>query len=739
VRAAPRRPDLVPGGSPPALRALQVMTSGVVVGVLVAVLATSAGSLVFAVELHEFRAAGIGLALLSTVIVGLVAALAGSLPGTVAFSQLATGALLAVMAAGAVAALPADAEPTSRFMTVVALLALTTLATGALFLAIGLFRLGRLVRYLPYPVVGGFVAGVGWLLVAGGIRVMTDVSPSTSYLADLAAPGLWPRWLPGVALALLVVVVTERARHPLAFPALIAAATAGLYLALAVSGATIDEWRAAGHLLGPFPDAGLLQPLRPHDLDRVAWEVVLEGAVIGSSVVLMALLSNLVNATALEVDLERPVDLDRDLRSTGLANLLAGSLGGPLGYPALSLTLLNHRLGGASRATSLVAVAVVGVTLLRGGALLELVPTLVVGSVLVYLGLTFLIEWIVRAHATLTRIEYGIVVAILLTVAAAGFVEGVAVGTALTVAQFVVTYGRVDAVKHALTGESAASRVNWGPAQRERLRRLGERTLVLQLHGFLFFGSAAGLVERVERRLAGAPRLAHLVIDFRLVSGIDATASASFARLVRLADERGFALVVAALGPGAARVLERAAAAALPGGAAQRFATLDEALEWCERRTLAAADAEEGAVAAVDEGSWRVEGMRPQDLLRRLERLEIDAGTSFIDEGAPSDSLYLVASGRVTAELGATRGRSVRLETMTGGTLVGEIGFYTGAPRGATVRADEPTVVYRLTHETLAALAADDPRLVASLHRLVARTLADRVAHLQRAVAALSR
>jgi sulfate permease, SulP family len=359
--------------------------------------------------------------------------------------------------------------------------------------------------------------------------------------------------------------------------------------------------------------------------------------------------------------------------------------------------------------------------------------------VLVYLGLTFLIEWIVRAHATLTRIEYGIVVAILLTVAAAGFVEGVAVGTALTVAQFVVTYGRVDAVKHALTGESAASRVNWGPAQRERLRRLGERTLVLQLHGFLFFGSAAGLVERVERRLAGSPRLAHLVIDFRLVSGIDATASASFARLVRLADERGFALVVAALGPGAARVLERAAAAALPGGAAQRFATLDEALEWCERRTLAAADAEEGAVAAVDEESWRVEGMRPQDLLRRLERLEIDAGTSFIDEGAPSDSLYLVASGRVTAELGATRGRSVRLETMTGGTLVGEIGFYTGAPRGATVRADEPTVVYRLTHETLAALAADDPRLVASLHRLVARTLADRVAHLQRAVAALSR
>ena len=720
---------------------VSIVTTGVVVGMLTVVLSISMATMVYAGELLPFLPNGIGLALLSTAIVGTVFTLTGSMPGTAAFSQLAPGAILAVVALSAVGALPDDALPITRFMTVVALIALTTMAGGLVFLGVGLARLGRLVRFMPYPVVGGFIAGTGWLLLTGGIRVMTDVSPSLSYLGDLLAPGVWARWVPGLALAALVVVVTGRARHPLAFPLLIAAATVGFYATMAMTGGSAASWRDGGLLLGPFPGADLLRPLQASDLRHVDWGVVASHAAGGGTVVLMSLMAILVNATALEVAVGGKIDLNRELRAAGLGNLLAGSVGGTVGYQALSLTMLNHRLRSGHRLTPLVSVAVVAMTLVYGTSLLEFVPRLVVGGVLAYLGITFLIEWIHVAYARLSPLEYAVVVAILLAIVAFGFLPGVGIGLVLAVALFVVAYSRIDVVRHALTGASLRSRVSWSPEERARLEGQGERLLVLQLQGFLFFGSVNALVERVERRLETGEPLEGVIIDFRHVSGMDSTASATFIILSRLAQSTGFTLLLTDLAPALARHLERSGfrhgLADVPS--ARVLGSLDEALEWCERRLLAHARAASDGIAELEDRLAELIGDERmlEDLLPHLERIEVPAGGRFILQGDRADDLYLVARGRVTARLERQDGTALRLETMHGGNLVGEIGFYTGHDRGATVIADEPTTLYRLTHTDLAAIAGRDPRLTAAFHRLVATRLAERVAHLQRVVAAL--
>ncbi len=62
------------------------------------------------------------------------------------------------------------------FLTVVAAtMVVTLLLTGVTFALLGVFRLGNLVRFVPYPVVGGFLAGTGWLLFKGGIDVAAGV------------------------------------------------------------------------------------------------------------------------------------------------------------------------------------------------------------------------------------------------------------------------------------------------------------------------------------------------------------------------------------------------------------------------------------------------------------------------------------------------------------------------------------------------------------------------------------
>jgi sulfate permease, SulP family len=746
--------------TPPAATLLRDMAGGLLVGTLKVIVALSLAALVFGDDLGDLRARGIGLALLSTIAVGTLAALLGSLPGTAGSVQDTPAAVLAVMAAAVATALPAGSDVETRFMTVVALVGLTTIATGTSFLLVGVFRLGRLVRYLPYPVVGGFMAGTGWLLLTGGIGVMSGVQPSVGYLADLLAHGVWIRWLPGLGLAVALVLATRLSSHPLVFPGITVAAAAAFYLTMAASSGSVEAWRSGGLLLGPFPEGAPFRPVGVGDFGHVRWDVVAAHAAGGATVAFLSLLALLFNATGLELALGRKLDLDRELRVAGLGNLLAGSLGGMIGYHVLSFTLLNHRLGSGSRLVALVSLAVVGAALAIGPAPLAFVPTLVVGGVLAYLGLSLLIEWLYGAATRLSRVEYGIVVVILATIAAVGFLPGIALGLGLAVVLFVVSYSRVDVVRHELSGAEARSRVRWSEHEGRTLDERGGSILVFQLQGFLFFGSVAGLVQRVERRLASGP-LEHLILDFRHVSGADATAAASFARLVRLGSARGFAVHLTEASTALAQRLARAAPRALADDRITRFATLDDALEWCERATLASAGSSRGArsepqsaagtpepAAATPEPAAEMpaplapaapDELDPRALLAHLERLEVPAGHRLMTQGEPSDDLYLIERGRVTAWLEREGGPRVRLETMQGGTLVGEVAFFTGAPRTASVVTDTPATLHRLTREGLDALAEREPEAAAALQRLIVTRLADRVQHLQRVLAALQR
>ena len=97
------------------------------------------------------------------------------------------------------------------------------------------------------------------------------------------------------------------------------------------------------------------------------------------------------------------------------------------------------------------------------------------------------------------------------------------------------------------------------------------------------------------------------------------------------------------------------------------------------------------------------------------------------------------AIGQVTSQLENPGEQPVRLETMRGGRIVGEIGFYLGTPRSAAVKADEPTRAYRLTRQALAAMEQTDPESATAFHRLIAQLLSARALHLIQSVEALQR
>jgi SulP family sulfate permease len=153
-------------------------------------------------------------------------------------------------------------------------------------------------------------------------------------------------------------------------------------------------------------------------------------------------------------------------------------------------------------------------------------------------------------------------------------------------------------------------------------------------------------------------------------------------------------------------------------------------MAWCEDRILAESGPRPGEARALPEGL----AIR---LTPYLSARAVPAGTRLMQQGDPTPGMYLIRSGRVTVLLEGPDGQQVRLRTLLDGTVLGEISLYRNEPCTATAVTDTECDLLHLTPESFDDLCRRDPAAAADLHAFVARTLAGRVSHANRAIRAL--
>jgi len=709
-----------------------ILLAGGLIGILQIAIAASFGALIFSGEMATSLSRGIGMALFSAMLGLAITSLLTSYPAIMGGNQDSPAAIMGVMAAG-IAGMVTGGE--ARLATVVVAVALTTLITGVFLFGLGTFRLAGLVRFLPYPVAGGFLAGTGWLLAVGGIGTMARRPFAFTDLPALFAADTLIYWLPGLILGAAILILSTRIHHYLFMPGMIIAIAAGFYLIGALAGMSSAELSAEGWLLGPFPQGRMWQPIGMAELSAVDWRAIwsqlpnLVTAVIISSIAL------LLNATGLELAFNRDIDLNREMRVAGLANMASGTGAGLTGFVQFSFSALIERLGAANRLTGLLAAAVCGITLWFGGAALGFVPTVVFGALLVYLGLSFLWEWVVAARKRLPLPDYLVILLILIIIAAVGFLEGVLIGIIVTVVMFVVNYSRTSVVKHELNGTTFRSRVTRNLDDRAVLDALGDQVYILQLQGFVFFGTANGLLEQVRARIHRQPTR-YIVLDFRQVIGLDSTALLSFDKMRQLARGQGLILVLSGLSERLRQQFTRGGIDEEPG-VVHFAADIDRAAEWYEDQ-LCAANHRNTAERRLT--AWLqdiVPGEATGRLVGYMERRDVAQGDHLIRQGAESEQLFFIESGQVTAQLENDGSPPVRLETMQGGRSVGELGFYLGTTRSAAVVVDRPGIIYSLSREALNHIEQEDPKAAYAFHRIIVHLLGERVLHLVRTMDAL--
>jgi sulfate permease, SulP family len=711
-------------------RALASLAAGVVIGVVEVVLAISFAALVFGGYLAYFLAEGIGLYLVTA---GLALAILAWRAGTRGVVGGVQGAVVAVIAVVATTtALDTFGSPQRAFLTVIAATMVMTVLTGLTFLVIGTLKRGNLIRFVPYPVVGGFIAGAGWLLVKGGLYVASRLEVHLDTIGAQVEPEALKHWVPALAFGVILLLAVRLVKRPMVIPIVLAGGLAAFVIGVLVTGSSMEAVKEGGWLLGPFRSDRLFQLWTVRAATGADWSAVLGQAAGIATVVLVAVIALLFTISGTEVVLQRDLDTNRELRDAGALNVVSGVFGGVPGYHTLSLTSLAQQMRVDVRIAGLVAAVVPVATVVFGTALVELIPRMIVGGVLAFVGLGFIVQWVWDERRTLPTLDYVVVLVILAGIITKGFLPGVVIGLVMAVVLFAIGYGRIDLVHEVAFGDTHRSNVDRPPAERAAVRSMGKRVQILRVQGFVFFGSANRLLERIRRRVETTPPR-FLLIDLRRVTGVDASAVVSIVKVIHLAEANGFEMVLTGASDPVRKQLERGGVVA-SGGVVRFEPDLDRGLQRCEDVLL-----EESRVERRSETAVLGDALNslPPGLQTYLERVPLAEGTVLIHQDEPPGDVFVLESGRLSVDLVTPDGARVRLRAVRPGVVVGEIAMYTGVPRTADVVAETPSVVLRLSRDSIARMETAEPALAAALHRWLATTLSERLTETQRAVVAL--
>lgn len=711
--------------------ALNTVCAALVTAAFTVIACSSFAALIFTGPLDKFVGQGVWIGLFTALVVGVIVALASSCPGVIAIPQDRVAPILALMSVSMVAKM-GTASARDKCLAVLAAVAVVSLITGAFLFVLGRLRLGNLIRYIPYPVIGGFLAGSGWLLVRGSMRVMTGQPLSLSTLPFYFQPAVLIQWLPGIVFACLVFFSLKRWKHPLTLPLMLLGAIGLFWIILAVGGISVMRAREQGWLPNLALRGGSTRLSSFFIINSAPWYLIGQEWSILGTILLTSVVSILLTASALELSAGEEIDLNRELRAAGLATFAAGLGGGMVGFHSLSMSRLVLSMKTRSRWVGVGSAALCGLALFAGPSVVLLLPQFLCGGLLCFLGLTFLWEWVYEARRTLTTVDYGVVILILAVVGAVGYPQGVGVGILAATIMFIHNYSRVDVVTHAYSGADLRSNVDRSMYESKLLRERGGQIYVLRLQGFIFFGTANHLLHEVRVRAndAAQAQLKFVIMDFRRVTGMDASAIFSLNKVQHLARNQEFTLLLSQVSPELNSQFQQGGLSGLADGGCKIMQDLDCSLEWCEDRLLTMGNGRQNGhslpLQHQLQHAWP-DGVNAQGVLPYLERLEVPAATHLIRQSEQSESLYFVESGRVTARLEFADGRTLRLRTMGAGTVVGEVGLFLRGTRAASVITDQPCVVYRLSVGSLERMNRENPDLSLAFHRYLICLLGERL------------
>ncbi len=450
-------------------------------------------ALPLALAFGEASGAGPIAGLWGAIMVGFFASLFG---GTGAQISGPTGPMVVVFAG--VFSLMAD-RPELVFTSV--------MLAGILLILFGIFRMGQYIRLVPYPVVSGFMSGIGCIIIALQMSRLFGSEPNgTGTIAAIRSipdavlnPNMYAL---GLGLLTLAVVFFWPKKWGKMLPAPLAALVIGTVLCTLMPGAPI---------LGEIP-TGLPSLVMP-TLDADSLFLVLEAAVL---LALLGGIDSLLTSLVADNMSRTRHDSNKELIGQGIGNTLAGFVGGVPGAGATMRTVINIRTGGMTKISGMTHSLLLLATVLALSPLAEKIPHAVLAGILVKVGYD-IIDWsyLKRAHKG-PRWDLLLMVLVLGLTVFVDLITAVAAGMVLAALAFVKQMADVQLASMQTEVEHLTD-----PKEAELLKEHGKHITMFDFSGPLSFGAAADLGHhvRVKSEHHGA-----VILDFSRVPFLDLSA-----------------------------------------------------------------------------------------------------------------------------------------------------------------------------------------------------------------------
>jgi SulP family sulfate permease len=306
---------------------------------------------------------------------------------------------------------------------------LATMMAGVMLVALGLFRLGGLIRLVPHSVTAGFTAGIGAIILVSQLRDLlglTLAGPEPGGVLEkvpvlaAALPGASPAAI-GLSALTIVLVTTIRRLHP-ALPSLLIAVVAGTALASLLD-LPIDTVLSR---FGPVPSM-----LPPPALPPVSTEKALAVLPSAIAIALLGGIESLLSAVVADRMGERRHRPDIELAAQGVANIVTPLFGGITVTGTIARTATNVRAGATSPVAGMLHAVFLAGLMLAAAPLLGLIPLPVLAGILAVVAwnmLEFGEGWRI---ARVSRLEGAAFAATCLLTVLVDLVAGIAVGAAM--------------------------------------------------------------------------------------------------------------------------------------------------------------------------------------------------------------------------------------------------------------------------------------------------------------------
>lgn len=675
--------------------------------------------------------------ILGAVALGLVAPLVGDRSRLITAPCAPAAAVLSALAAGFA---QSGMAPEQALL----LLGLIGLLAGLIQIALGLAGIGKLIQFIPFPVVSGYLSGVGLIIIGSQIPKFLGLSGGEGLGAALGHPQLWA-WqsmLIGtvvVAAMLLMPLLTQR------IPATILALACGAacYGLLAWLDPAL---RTAAHnplLVGPLTDSGvqLLDTLgiRVPSADLLTWPTLVQVAVPAMTLGVLLSIDTLKTCLVIDAMTATGHDSNRELIGQGVGNMASSLLGGIPGAGTMGASLINISSGGTTRRSGFVSGAAALAVLVFLAPLIAWVPVAALAGILIVTGFRMIDRHsLAFFYSPATRLDFMVIVAVILVALFGNLIAASGVGVALAILLFIREQTRSSVVRKRVDGADVFARrrhltqgaSDWPEAK-------ASEAVVFELQGSLFFGTASQLHAALEPETGSRK---YVILNMRRVQSLDVTATHVLEQIKDQLEKNGAYLVFCDIPKDLPSGLKmkrflKDTGVVRPTSKAFAFRQLEDALQWVEARELPQHPAAGEALAeevALDLSAMPVLAKASVEEVEALHACmplrSVRAGKRLFKAGADDACLYLVRSGSVQLSLAAHKKAQHELARIGLGGLLCSSAFLPGNAPVLEAVALSDAEVYAVTRTDFDALARQQGALTTTLLAEVGSQLAAQLA-----------